>query len=59
MTINELSRSFAYEGATETFSHHDLTVLKVVTTQPNAVTAMLVSVIRPDRKQIALVFQRK
>jgi hypothetical protein len=98
VTINErdgditVSRSFAYEGATETFFYRDLTdsensatihsgkdlksktkwdhdVLKVITTESGAVTiesyslapdgAMLVSVIRPDHKPIALVFQRK
>ncbi len=98
VTINErdgditVARSFAYEGATDTFFYRDLTdsensatihsgkelksktkwdhdVLKVITTQSGAVTTesyslaadgtMLVSVIRPDRKPIALVFQRK
>src|SRR5271166_3399841 len=97
VTINErdgditVSRSFAYEGATETFFYRDLTdsennatihsskelksktkwdrdVLKVITTESGAVTiesyslapdgTMLVNVIRPDRKPIALVFQR-
>jgi hypothetical protein len=98
VTINErdgditVSRSFAYEGATETFFYRDITdsensatihsgkdlksktkwdhdVLKVITTQSGAVTiesyslaangAMLVNVVRPDRKPITLVFQRK
>ena len=98
VTINErdgditVSRSFAYEGATETFFYRDLTdsensatihsgkelksktkwdhdVLKVITTESGAVTiesyslgadgTMLVNVARPDRKPIALVFQRK
>jgi len=98
VTINErdgdiaVSRSFAYEGATETFFYRDLTdseynatihsgkvlksktrwdhdVLKVIITQSSAVTiesyslaadgAMLVSVVKPDRKRITLVFQRK
>jgi hypothetical protein len=87
-----VSRSFVYEGATETFFYNDITdsehnatirtgkdlksktkwdhdVLKVTTTQSGAVTlesysldadgAMLVSVVRPDRKAITLVFQRK
>ena len=87
-----VSRSFAYEGATETFFYRDLTdsennatihrgkelksktkwdhdILKVITTQSNAVTVesyslaadgtMLASVTRPDRKPITLVFQRK
>lgn len=87
-----VSRSFVYEGATETFFYRDVTdsehnatirtgkdlktktrwdhdVLKVTTTQSGAVTlesytlaadgSMLVSVERPDHKQITLVFQRK
>jgi hypothetical protein len=98
VTINDregviiVSRSFVYEGATETFFYSDLTdaennatihtgkdlksktrwdhdVLKVTTTQSGAITlesytlaedgAMLVSVVRPERKPITLVFQRK
>jgi hypothetical protein len=99
VTINDrqgiiiVSRSFVYEGATETFfyndstanSHHDTTihsgkdlksktswdhdVLKVKTTQSGAVTlesyslaadgTMLVSVVRPERQPITLVFLRK
>jgi hypothetical protein len=98
VTINErdgditVSRSFAYEGATDTFFYKDITdsensatihsgkdlksktkwdhdVLKVITTESGAVTvesyslaadgAMLATVIRPDRKPITLVFQRK
>jgi hypothetical protein len=87
-----VSRSFVYEGATETFFYSDSTgsenndtihtgkdlktktrwdhdVLKVTTTQSNAITiesytlaadgAMMVNVVRPDRKPITLVFQRK
>ena len=98
VTINDregiiiVSRSFVYQGATETFFYSDVTdsehnatirtgkdlksktkwdgdVLKVTTTQSGAVTlesytltadgAMLVSVVRPERKPITLVFQRK
>jgi hypothetical protein len=98
VTINDregviiVSRSFVYEGATETFFYSDLTdaennatihtgkdlksktrwdhdVLKVTTTQSGAIAlesytlaedgAMLVSVVRPERKPITLVFQRK
>jgi hypothetical protein len=98
VTINErdgditVSRSFAYEGVSDTFFYRDITdsensatihsgkdlksktkwdhdVLKVITTQSGAVTiesyslaadgTMLASVIRPDRKPITLVFQRK
>jgi len=87
-----VSRSFVYEGATETFFYHDVTdsehnatihtgkdlksktswdhdVLKVTTTEGSAVTieryslapdgAMIVSVVRPQRKPISLVFQHK
>ena len=87
-----VSRSFVYEGATETFYYKDVTdsehnatihtakdlksktswdhdVLKVTTTQSGAVTvesyslapdgAMIVSVVRPERKPISLVFERK
>ena len=87
-----VSRSFVYEGATETFFYSDVTdsehnatirtgkdlktktrwdrdVLKVTTTQSGAITlesyslaadgSMLVSVVRPDRKPITLIFQRK
>jgi hypothetical protein len=87
-----VTRSFAYEGATETFFYKDMTdaennatirsgkdlksktkwdhdVLKVTTTQSGAVTlesysiapdgAMVVSVVKPDRKPVTLVFQRK
>jgi hypothetical protein len=87
-----VSRSFVYEGATETFFYHDITdaeqnatihtgkdlksktrwdhnVLKVTTTQSGAVTlesytlaadgTMMVSVERPERKAITLVFQHK
>ena len=87
-----VSRSFVYEGATETFFYSDMTdsqhnatihtgkdvksktkwdgdVLKVTTTRSGAVTlesyslaadgAMMVSVVRPERKPITLVFQRK
>ena len=91
VTINErdgditISRSFAYDGTTETYFYKDMTdsensatihggkelksktkwdhdVLKVITTQSNAVTVesyslaadgtMLASVTRPDRKPI-------
>jgi hypothetical protein len=86
-----VSRSFVYEGATETYfysdstgnSHNSTTVhtgkdlktktrwdhdaLKVTTTQSGAVTTesytlaadgtMLVSVVRPERKPITLVFK--
>jgi hypothetical protein len=87
-----VSRSFVYEGATETFYYNDVTdsqhnatihtgkdlksktswdhdVLKVTTTQSGAVTieryslapdgAMIVSVERPGRKPISLVFERQ
>jgi hypothetical protein len=87
-----VSRSFVYEGATETFFYKDLTdaennatihtgkylkskskwdhdVLKVTTTQSGATTlesyslaaggTMMVSVVRPDRKPITLVFQHQ
>jgi hypothetical protein len=87
-----VSRSFAYEGATETFFYKDRTdaennatiragkdlksktkwdhdSLKVTTTESGAVTlesyslapdgTMLVSVVKPDRKPITLVFERK
>lgn len=87
-----VSRSFVYEGATETYFYNDVTdsehnatihtgkdlksktrwdhdVLKVTTTDSGAVTvesytlgsdgAMMVSVVRPERKPISLVFQRK
>jgi hypothetical protein len=87
-----VSRSFVYEGTTETFFYHDVTdsehnatihtgkdlksktswdhdVLKVTTTEGSAVTieryslapdgAMIVSVVRPQRKPISLVFQHK
>ncbi len=87
-----VSRSFVYEGATETFFYSDVTdsehnatihtgkdlksktswdhdVLKVTTTQSGAVTiesyslvadgTMMVNVVRPERKPITLVFQRK
>ena len=87
-----VTRSFVYQGATETFFYKDITdaesgatihtgkdiksktrwdrdVLKVTTTQYGAVTvesytlsadgAMLASVVRPDRSQINLVFERK
>jgi hypothetical protein len=86
-----VSRSFRYEGATETFFYSDLTdgennstihtgknlksktrwdhdVLKVTTTQSGAITlesytltadgAMMVNVLRPERKPITLVFER-
>ncbi len=86
-----VSRSFVYEGTTETFFYTDSTgsennstvhsgkdlktktrwdhdVLKVTTTQSGAITlesyslaadgTMLVSVERPERKPITLVFQR-
>ncbi len=98
VTINErdgditVSRSFAYEGATDTYFYRDITdsensatihsgkdlksktkwdhdVLKVITTQSGAVTVesysltpdgtMLVRAVRPDRKPITLVFERK
>ncbi len=87
-----VSRSFVYEGASETFFYNDVTdsehnatihsgkdlkskthwdhnVLKVTTTQSGSVTVesyslaadgtMLDIVVRPDRKQINLVFERK
>jgi hypothetical protein len=87
-----VSRSFKYEGATETFFYRDVTnaennatirtgkdlksksrwdhdVLKVTTTVSGAITLedyslapdgdMLVSVRRPERKPITLVFQRQ
>jgi hypothetical protein len=87
-----VSRSFAYEGATETFFYKDMTdaensatihsgkdlksktkwdheVLTVTTTQSGATTlesyslaadgTMLVNVVKPDRKPITLVFQRR
>ena len=87
-----VSRSFVYEGATETYFYRDITdaennatihtgkdlksktrwdhdILKVTTTQSGAATlesyslaadgTMLVSVVRPERKAITLVFQRK
>jgi len=87
-----VSRSFVYQGATETFFYNDSTgsennstvhtgndlktktkwdhdVLKVTTTQSGAITlesytlaangTMIVSVARPERKPIALVFQHK
>ena len=87
-----VSRSFRYEGATETFFYHDITdaednatiksgkdlksksrwdhdVLKVTTTLAGAVTlesyalapdgSMTVTVERPGRQQITLVFQRQ
>ena len=87
-----VSRSFVYEGATETFFYNDVTdsennatirtgkdlksktkwdhdVLKVTTTESGAITlesytlaadgTMMVSVERPERKAITLVFQRK
>jgi hypothetical protein len=87
-----VTRSFAYEGATETFFYKDMTdaqnnttihsgkdvksktkwdhdVLKVTTTQSGAITvesyslatdgSMLVNVVKPDRKPITLVFERK
>src|ERR1700676_3625099 len=87
-----VSRSFVYEGATETFFYSDITdsehnatihtgkdlksktkwdhdVLKVKTTQSRAITlesyalaaygTMLVTVERPERKPITLVFERK
>ena len=98
VTINDregvitVSRSFKYEGATETFFYSDITdaernatihdgkglksktswdhgVLKVKTTESGAVTlesyalapdgAMTVSVMRPNRKPITLLFQRQ
>ncbi len=87
-----VSRSFAYEGATETFFYRDMTdsqnsatihtgknlksktrwdhdVLKVTTTESGATTVesyalgadgtMVVNVVRPDRKPITLILQRK
>jgi hypothetical protein len=90
--VTVVSRSFVYEGATETFFYNDSTgsefgstihagkdlkskttwdrdVLKVTTTQSGAVTVesyslaadgtMTVNVVRPERKPITLVFQRK
>jgi hypothetical protein len=87
-----VTRSFAYQGASETFFYKDITdaesgatihtgkdvksktrwdhdVLKVTTTRNGAITvesytlaadgAMLVSVVRPDRRPINLVFERK
>jgi hypothetical protein len=87
-----ISRSFAYEGATETFFYKDATgaennttvhsgkdlksktkwdhdVLRVTTTESGAVTVesyslaadgtMLVTVARPDRKPITLLFEHK
>ena len=87
-----VSRSFAYEGATETFFYKDMTAaasnstirsskdlksktkwdhddLKVTTTESGAVTVetyslaadgtMRVNVVKPDRKPITLVFERK
>jgi len=87
-----VSRSFKYEGATETFFYRDVTdaennatihtgkdlksrtrwdrdVLKVTTTQSGAVTlenytlaadgTMMVSVVRPGRKPVTLVFHRE
>src|SRR5579863_8364692 len=87
-----VSRSFVYEGATETFFYKDVTdaennatihsgkdlksktrwdhdVLRVTTTQPGSITtesyslgadgAMMVSVVRPEHKPIALFFERK
>ena len=87
-----VSRSFKYEGATETFFYRDITdsehnatihtgknlksktkwdhdVLKVTTTQSGVVTlesyalgadgTMTVSVERPDRKPITLIFEHK
>jgi hypothetical protein len=87
-----VSRSFKYEGATETFFYTDSTgsennstihsgkdlksktrwdhdVLKVTTTESGAVTlesyslatdgSMMVTVVRPERKPITLVFQRQ
>jgi hypothetical protein len=98
VTINDqqgvivISRSFKYEGATETFFYSDSTgtennstihsgkdlksktrwdhdVLKVTTTESGAVTlesytlatdgGMLVTVVRPERKPITLVFRRQ
>jgi hypothetical protein len=86
-----ISRSFVYEGTTETFFYNDSTgsennstvhtgrdlktktkwdhdVLKVTTTQSGAITlesyrlaadgTMVVSVERPERNPITLVFQR-
>ena len=87
-----VSRSFAYQGVTDTFFYKDMTdaennatirsgkdlksktkwdheVLKVTTTQSGAITlesyslaadgTMLVNVVKPDRKPITLVFQRR
>jgi hypothetical protein len=87
-----VTRSFAYEGASETYFYKDLTdaqnnatihsgkdlksktkwdhdALKVTTTLSGAVTVesyslgadgtMLANVVRPDRKPITLVFERK
>jgi len=87
-----VSRSFVYEGATETFFYRDLTdaennatihtakdvksktrwdhdVLKVTNTQYGAITtesytlaadgSMIVTVVKPDHKPFALVFQRQ
>jgi hypothetical protein len=87
-----VSRSFRYEGATDTYFYRDITdaennatihtaknlksktrwdhdVLKVTTTESGAVTvesytlaadgAMVVSVVRSERKPITLVFQRQ
>ncbi len=98
VTINDqqgvivISRSFKYEGATETFFYSDSTgsennstihngkdlksktkwdhdVLKVTTTESGAVTlesytlatdaSMMVTVVRPERKPVTLVFQRQ
>jgi hypothetical protein len=90
--IITVSRSFVYEGATETFFYSDVTdsehnatihtgkdlksktrwdhdVLRVTTTQSGATTlesyasaadgTMMVSVERPERKPITLVFHHK
>src|SRR5271170_1802637 len=87
-----VTRSFAYEGASETYFYKDMTdaqnnatihsgkdlksktkwdhdTLKVTTTLSGAVTVesysltpdgtMLANVIRPDRRPITLVFERK
>jgi hypothetical protein len=87
-----VSRSFVYEGTTESFFYRDVTdaennatihtgkdlksrtrwdhdVLKVTTTQSGVATlesytlstdgAMMVSVVRPEHKPLALVFQRQ
>jgi hypothetical protein len=98
VTINDqqgvivVSRSFKYEGATETFFYSDSAgsennstihsgknlksktrwdhdVLKVTTTESGTVTlesyslatdgSMMVTVVRPERKLITLVFQRQ